>query len=514
MKNLVLSILLQIILIPRVLAQCPSNCNQSKGHTFLGNQAGLRSTNSATAQYNTFVGSQAGRDTDRGVRNSFFGYWAGLLNTAGSYNAFYGSHSGVYNQGSYNSFFGTQAGNRNEGFYNSFFGNAAGINNRAGRENAFFGASAGSSNSSGSQNAYFGYAAGGGDGERNTSIGARAGAGNRLGSGNVFLGYRAGENELGSDKLYIANSNTNAPLIYGDFSQQILNVNGSLKTGLPGDGNMLLLFNSERSWAFRQNGTGASTALELASIGGGGNKNFLINTTGFTGVGLSHPAHKVDVNGAVRACEFITRTKPELIRNTLPLDRTLEDIRRLEGLLIEYESADMDKSSKSAFFESPRLGLNAHEVQEAFPELVVADEEGNLSIHYDGFIPVLIEALKEQEENYQSEIARLQEEINLLKNALGIDKIATEQKVIPELYQNQPNPFDQNTQIKMYLPESVQEANLYLYNMQGEVLQIIPVAERGRTQIEIAGHTLNSGMYLYALIADNQEVDVKRMVLK
>jgi hypothetical protein len=37
---------------------------------------------------------------------------------------------------------------------------------------------------------------------------------------------------------------------------------------------------SEREWMFLQRGTGASTALELKSVGGGGNKNFHITTTG------------------------------------------------------------------------------------------------------------------------------------------------------------------------------------------------------------------------------------------
>jgi hypothetical protein len=38
------------------------------------------------------------------------------------------------------------------------------------------------------------------------------------GSGNVFLGYQAGYNETGSNKLYIANSSTSTPMIYGDFT--------------------------------------------------------------------------------------------------------------------------------------------------------------------------------------------------------------------------------------------------------------------------------------------------------
>ncbi len=67
-----------------------------------------------------------------------------------------------------------------------------------------------------------------------------------------------------------------------------------------GDQADLLWLNSERSWVFRQDGTGAGTALKLESVGGGGNKNFIVQTTGFVGVGTSLPAAKLDVRGDIR----------------------------------------------------------------------------------------------------------------------------------------------------------------------------------------------------------------------
>jgi len=47
----------------------------------------------------------------------------------------------------------------------------------------------------------------------------------------VFIGYQAGYSETGSDKLYVDNSNTTTPLIYGDFSADEIIVNGSLGVG-------------------------------------------------------------------------------------------------------------------------------------------------------------------------------------------------------------------------------------------------------------------------------------------
>src|SRR5207302_222478 len=64
-------------------------------------------------------------------------------------------------------------------------------------------------------------------GSQNIAIGSNAGYSNTTGSGSLFLGYYAGYNETGSNKLYIANSSTSNPLIYGDFQQGTLGINTS-----------------------------------------------------------------------------------------------------------------------------------------------------------------------------------------------------------------------------------------------------------------------------------------------
>ena len=76
-------------------------------------------------------------------------------------------------------------------------------------------------------------------GNNNTAIGYKAGATNATGSGNVFVGYEAGPASGNvSNKLYIDNSKTNTPLIYGDFSSNTVSINDNLViTGSFSDGN-------------------------------------------------------------------------------------------------------------------------------------------------------------------------------------------------------------------------------------------------------------------------------------
>lgn len=49
--------------------------------------------------------------------------------------------------------------------------------------------------------------------------------------GNIFLGHKAGYNETGSNKLYIDNSNTSSPLIYGEFDNDIVALMGTVGVG-------------------------------------------------------------------------------------------------------------------------------------------------------------------------------------------------------------------------------------------------------------------------------------------
>ncbi|MBI2926731.1 MAG: tail fiber domain-containing protein [Verrucomicrobia bacterium] len=91
---------------------------------------------------------------------------------------------------------------------------------------------------------------------------------------------RSGDNVFRSaGNVGIGTSNPEFPLhVFGAIS--ITNV---------GPGAEVLNLNTERSWSFRQLNSGAGTALELASVGGGGNKNFVINTTGLVGIGTTSP---------------------------------------------------------------------------------------------------------------------------------------------------------------------------------------------------------------------------------
>jgi len=63
------------------------------------------------------------------------------------------------------------------------------------------------------------------------------------------------------------------------------------------------------------------------------------------------------------------------------------------------------------------------------------------------------------------------------------------------------------------LPEEVQQANVTISTLKGELLKDIQVNERGETIVKISGSEFSDGMYLYALVTDGKVVETKHLIL-
>lgn len=170
-----------------------------------------------------------------------------------------------------------------------------------------------------------------------------------------------------------------------------------------------------------------------------------------------------------------------------------------------------------------RLGFIAQEVQKVFPDLVKKDSSNYMYVDYIGLIPVIVEALKDQEKiiDAQSEkIKEMEARLSALESKLGSTgddplniKDGTAKASSSFLYQNTPNPFTAKTDISYFLTDDVKNASIYVYDMQGTLLKSYQLKGTGKGMISINGSELKPGMYIYAMIADGKEVDVKRMNL-
>ena len=173
---------------------------------------------------------------------------------------------------------------------------------------------------------------------------------------------------------------------------------------------------------------------------------------------------------------------------------------------------------KSQLFTNTHYGLLAQDVQRFFPDLVYKNENGDLSVDYVALIPLLITAIKDVKKEFRTEIDSIKDSyaaIDQRNNAPGRPPQETQGFAVEAaaLFQNTPNPFTENTEIAFYLPQSVTNAMLCIYDMNGRQLSQDIINARGNATFIVNGNHYGAGMYLYSLIADNQIVDTKRMIL-
>lgn len=169
--------------------------------------------------------------------------------------------------------------------------------------------------------------------------------------------------------------------------------------------------------------------------------------------------------------------------------------------------------------EPKDYGLVAQEVKDVVPELVYTMPDSSLSISYQSLIPILIEAIKEQQiqiEKLQTTLAQFEYliKINDFREDSRIEDVSVgKNQTINVLYQNAPNPFEEKTSIYYFLDESIKDAFVLVYDLNGRLVKRLSVCKPGLGSVEIEASELETGVYVYTLMADGLVVDTKQMIL-
>lgn len=240
-----------------------------------------------------------------------------------------------------------------------------------------------------------------GGGSGNTASGNWATVGG--GSNNTASGdysFAAGSGATADHNYTFVWSDNSSASFSSAYAQEFaIQARNGVRIRNQGDGAVLLNLDSERYWQLRQFGSGSGTALELASLGGGGNKNFLITTGGRVGINLATPSHKLDVNGSVGATSFAETSDARLKTDVEPIAAPLDKIRSLRGVTYRWDRAAYPERE---FDDGRRIGFLAQEVAPTLPEIVSEGSDGYLSLDYDQVVAVLVEALKERDRKTES----------------------------------------------------------------------------------------------------------------
>ena len=159
-------------------------------------------------------------------------------------------------------------------------------------------------------------------------------------------------------------------------------------------------------------------------------------------------------------------------------------------------------------------GLDADQLEEVFPDLVYENEDGTKSINYVEMVPILVQAINE----LKSELDEIKGTGSATKKTATRGTVHADgmgdNVVMLSLSQNKPNPFGTSTSIEVSIPDDVQKAVIYVYDLQGKKIDQVDITARGKQTIQLNAATLSDGMYLYSLIADGKVVETRRMIVE
>ncbi|GHT42059.1 hypothetical protein FACS189437_09680 [Bacteroidia bacterium] len=177
---------------------------------------------------------------------------------------------------------------------------------------------------------------------------------------------------------------------------------------------------------------------------------------------------------------------------------------------ITWETFNQIQTEKSR----KQMGVIAQEVEKVIPEVVRTRVDGLKEVAYTEIVGLLIEAIKELkievDELKENKVADAQ--LRSSTNETGMTDMSNPAIAQCKLYQNVPNPFTGQTEIKYTVAGGVKNAFICIFDMQGKMLKKMD-AVAGENTLTIRRSELHAGMYLYSLIADGKEVDTKRMIL-
>jgi hypothetical protein len=100
-------------------------------------------------------------------------------------------------------------------------------------------------------------------------------------------------------------------------------------------------------------------------------------------------------------------------KHVAKITRALDGVLSLNGVTYRYDAAAYPEWELSS---DPQIGFIAQELEQVYPELVKTRADGFKGVNYAQLVPVLVEAIKEQ----QTMIAELQDQVNELQRTATV----------------------------------------------------------------------------------------------
>lgn len=152
-----------------------------------------------------------------------------------------------------------------------------------------------------------------------------------------------------------------------------------------------------------------------------------------------------------------------------------------------------------------RIGFLAQDIQKVLPELVQTNEKGVMAIDYTGFIPLIVESIKQMQQTIQDQ----QKEIEKLQSLLPVETKSMLRSTSNEevsvvvgakLYNRA------GASVSYTLPATYKSANLQVFDVSGRLLKKV-VLTGNNSIVEINPSEIGLGTFIYTLFVDDKKAD-------
>lgn len=222
-------------------------------------------------------------------------------------------------------------------------------------------------------------------------------------------------------------------------------------------------------------------------------------------------------------------------------------VMQLNGYSYRYVKEVGDSLVQDTSLNGRYLGFKAQELAEVIPEVVCREygDSGDYGIEYETLTALLVEAIKQQQEiiaGLQADVASLQGDntaintalsnltstVNTLQSRLDLccppesvnkggqttgDQINAPNSIKATLYQNNPNPFTENTVISFSLPANCGPAMIVISDLNGKQVKRVDIKDAQQKEVVIHAGSMAAGTYNYSLVCNGKWIDTKKMMI-